>query len=71
MDIKPQPNRKMYIEALRKMTPEQRVSIAFELTRMSRALFRAGLKQAFPKLPENEIESLYRKRLDKFHNRNW
>jgi hypothetical protein len=71
MNIKPQPNRKQYIEALRKMTPEQRVMKAFELSEMTRKLFRAGLKQAFPHLAENEFEELYRKRLDKCRNRNW
>ena len=71
MDVKPEPNRKKYIEALRKMTPEQRVMKAFELSRMTRELFRSGLRQAFPGLPDNEFEDLYRKRLDRCHNRNW
>jgi len=71
MDMKPEPNRKKYIEVLRSMTPEQRVMKAFELSRMTRELFRAGLKQAFPNLPDKQFEELYRKRLDKCHNRNW
>jgi hypothetical protein len=71
MDIKPQPNHAQYIESLRRMTEEQRLLKSFELTNRARELFRAGLKQAFPELPEKEFEELYRKRLDLCHNRNW
>jgi hypothetical protein len=53
------------------MTEEQRLVKAFELTQMARELFRAGLREAFPDLPEKKFEELYRKRLDLCHNRNW
>ena len=32
MDPKPRPNHRLYLEALRRLTPEQRLLKAFELT---------------------------------------
>ena len=49
MDPKPRPNHQLYIEALRRLTPEQRLLKAFELTELSHELFRVGLRQRFPK----------------------
>ena len=71
MDPKPQPNHARYIQILRRMTPEQRLAKAFELTQMSRELLTAGLRVRFPGLPENELEALVRKRVDKCRNQNW
>lgn len=71
MNPKPQPNHALHIQTLRNMTEEQRLVKAFELTQMARELFRAGLREAFPDLPEKKFEELYRKRLDLCHNRNW
>ena len=48
MDPKPRPNHQLYLAALRRLTPEQRLLKAFELTELSRELFRAGLRQRFP-----------------------
>jgi hypothetical protein len=53
------------------MTPEQRLAKAFELTELSKALFRQGLRRRFPEMQDDEFEKLYRKRLDLCHNRNW
>lgn len=69
MDPKPRPNRGPYIEALRRMTPEQRLQKAFELTEMSRALLRAGLRDRFPDLPDDEIQRLYLRRLERCRSR--
>ena len=71
MDPKPRPNHGRYIQTLRRMTPEQRLLKAFELTEFSRRLFREGLRQRFPDMPEDEFNRLLKKRLDKCHNRNW
>jgi len=60
-----------YIETLRGLTAEQRLTKAFELTEMVRGLFRQGLRKRFPDLPDDEFEKLYRQRLDLCHNRNW
>ena len=71
MDIKPRPNHRLYIETLRRMTPEQRLLKAFELTDFSRGLFRQGLRRRFPDLSEDDFQRLYLERLDKCHNRNY
>ncbi|MFH0940085.1 MAG: hypothetical protein V1899_12520 [Planctomycetota bacterium] len=71
MNPKPQPNHREYIEVLRRMTPEERLLKAFELSNSARELFREGLRQAFPELSEKDFEELYKKRLDLCHNRNW
>ncbi|HSR67044.1 MAG TPA: hypothetical protein VLU25_03815 [Acidobacteriota bacterium] len=71
MDIKPRPNHRIYIETLRKLTPEQRLAKAFELSEMSRRLFREGLRRRFPELSEEEFHRLYLERLELCHNRNY
>src|SRR5665647_2170996 len=48
MDPKPRPNHQLYLEALRRLTPEQRLLKAFELTELSRELLRAGVGEALP-----------------------
>lgn len=67
--LKARPNHRVYIRALRAMTPEQRLRKAFELTDFSRALFRDGLRARFPGLSEGELERVYLDRLAKCHNR--
>ena len=69
MDPKPRPNHQLYLEALRRLTPEQRLLKAFELTELSRELFRAGLRQRFPGADEAELQRIYLERLEKCHNR--
>ncbi|HUV05449.1 MAG TPA: hypothetical protein VMX94_10120 [Armatimonadota bacterium] len=71
MDIKPRPNHKIYIQVLRRMTPEARLLKAFELTQFSRELFLHGLRKRFPDLPDAEIKRIYLERLNKCHNRNY
>ncbi len=71
MDPKPRPNHRLYIQILRRMTPEQRLKKAFELSAFCRDLFRQGLKSRFPDLPDQEFDNLFRARLEKCHNRNY
>ena len=71
MDLKERPNHKKYIEALRRMSPEQRLLKAFELSEFSKQLFIHGLRKRFPDLPEDEFRKLLLERLDKCHNRNY
>jgi len=71
MNIKKHPNHKLYIEALRRMSPEQRLLKAFELSQFSRDLFLHGLRKRFPDLSEAEIKKIYLERLNKCHNRNY
>ncbi len=69
MDPKPRPNHRLYLQALRHLTAEQRLRTAFELTDMSRALFRDGLRGRFPQASEADIDRIYLERLEKCHNR--
>ncbi|MBI5804666.1 hypothetical protein HZA73_01320 [candidate division TA06 bacterium] len=71
MDIKARPNHKIYIKALRAMSPEQRLAKAFELSDFSRRLFQDGLRRRFPGMSEPELHRLMLKRLNKCHNRNY
>jgi len=69
MNIKERPNHKQYIEILRRMTPEQRLMKAFELSKFSKKLFIHGLRKRFPDLSEEEFHKLYMERLEKCYNR--
>ena len=71
MDIKPKPNRRMYIEILRRMTPAQRLDKAFELSEFTRQLFLEGLRRRFPDTSESEFREIVIKRLERCHNRNY
>jgi hypothetical protein len=71
MDPKPRPQHAEYLRALRALTPEQRLQKAFELTAFTKTLFRQGLRERFPDLPEPELHRLYLQRLAKCHNRNY
>ncbi|MBI4666044.1 MAG: hypothetical protein HY751_06525 [Nitrospinae bacterium] len=71
MDMKERPNHRLYIKTLRRMTPEQRLMKAFELSDFSRELFIQGLRKKFKGLAEKEFREELLKRLDKCHNRNY
>ena len=68
---KSHPNHRVYLEVLQRMTPEQRIAKAFELSEMTRTLFRQGLRERFPNLPEAQFHALYLERLALCHNRNY
>lgn len=67
--MKKRPNHRLYIQILRRMSPEQRLRKAFELSEFTRALLRAGLRHRHPELSEVDLEALYRKRLERSRNR--
>jgi len=71
MNLKKRPNHRQYIEVLRRMSPEQRLLKALELSEFSKQLFIHGLRRRFPDLPEEEFRKLLLERLDKCHNRNY
>lgn len=71
MEIKPQPNHRVYLRALRAMTPERRLAKAFELSDTARGLFREGLRRRLPDLSEEEFHAIYLERLALCHNRNY
>ncbi len=53
------------------MTPAQRLAKAFELSEMTKRLFRQGLRKQFPELSEEGFHQLYLERWAKCHNRNY
>lgn len=63
--LKEQPNRRIYIEALRRMTPEQRLEKAFELSEMTREALRAGLAQRYPAATPEELTAMVIERLER------
>ena len=65
MNLKKQPNHKKYIQVLRRMTPEERLLKAFELSEFSKQRFVHRLRKRFPHLDEKEIKKLLLKRLEK------
>ena len=71
VDAKKRPNHQLYLAILRKMTPEQRLLKAFELSEFSRQIFRHGLRRRFTGKSEAEITKTYLECLDKCHNRNY
>lgn len=67
---KTQPNRGAYIETLRRMTPEQRLTKALELSEMTHQALRAGLASRFPQASSAELTVLYVERLERCRSRN-
>ena len=68
-DPKPKPSDAIYIEILRKMTLEQRLIQAFELSEFTRELFREVLRQRFPE--KTEIHALFLEKIQQCYNRNY
>jgi hypothetical protein len=70
-DPKPRPNHRLHLEALRRMTPEQRLRKAFELSDLTRRLFMHGLRERFPEASEAELKRIYTQRLRECSNNNY
>lgn len=71
LDPKPGPNHLRYLEALGRMTPEERVLKAIELSDLSRRIFKDGLRHRFPDFSEPALHKLFIERLAHCHNRNY
>jgi hypothetical protein len=71
MNPKPRPNHRLYIEILRKMTPEQRLLKTFELSDFAKSLFIHGLRKRFPNATPERFAQIVKERLDKCRNRNY
>ena len=71
MDPKPRPNHQAYLQILRSMTPEQKLTKVFELSELANDLFRAGLRIRFPAATPEQLHQIYLDRLAKCHNRNY
>lgn len=63
MNIKPDPNHEIYMQSLKRMTPEQRLLKAIELSELTKKLFLYGLKKRFPQKSDNEIMEIYIERV--------
>lgn len=59
MNIKPSPNHERYIQVLKRMTPEQRLLKAWELSEFGERLFIQGLRKRFPDSSEEEIKKYF------------
>jgi hypothetical protein len=68
MDPKPRPNNLRYLEALRAMTPDQRLQKAFELGELGRQLFADGLRRRHPELSEAEFRRILLSHLSRWHS---
>jgi hypothetical protein len=71
MDPKPRPNHRVYLQVLQKMTPEERLAKAFELSARVKRLFIEGLRERFPDATEEGFKKMLLARLEKCHNVNY
>jgi len=71
MNIKQSPNHKEYLTTLIRMSAEQRLLKAFELSVFTKELFLQGLHKRFHDKTETEIKEIYLQRLAKCYNRNY
>jgi hypothetical protein len=71
MELKSNANRRLYMEALRRMTPAQRLAKAMELSELGKRLFLHGLRRRFPGADEKQILAEYLERTARCHNRNY
>ncbi len=71
MNIKQSPNHILYLTTLNKMSAEQRLLKALELSAITKELFLDGLNKRFPDKTETEIKEIYLQRLAKCYNRNY
>jgi hypothetical protein len=65
------PNHEQYLQTLMRMSPEQRLNKAFELSDLVKTLFLDGLKKAFADKSETEIRKIYLERIAQCYNRNY
>jgi hypothetical protein len=68
VDPKPRPNHDIYIKVLRRMTAEQHLRKAFELSALTREFFITGMRRRFPDLNTSEFKKLVQERLERCHN---
>ena len=71
MDAKKQPNHALYMQILRRMTPEEKILKVFDLNSTGRELLAAGIRHSHPDLTETEVQAAVRRRLDSCHNQNY
>ncbi len=57
-----------YIKILKKMTPQQRLLRAMELSDLTKSLFITGLKLRYPDYTEGEIKNIYIEKISRCRN---
>ena len=57
-----------YIKILKKMTPQQRLFRAMELSDLTKSLFITGLKLRYPDYTEDEIKNIYIEKISRCRN---
>ncbi len=57
-----------YIKILKKMTPQQRLLRAMELSDLTKSLFITGLKLRYPDYTEDEIKNIYIEKISRCRN---
>jgi hypothetical protein len=62
------PDRETWIQCLRSMTPQERLSIALKMTEDAKQQIRADLHRKFPHLNEEQFHKLYLKRIAQWQN---
>jgi len=67
---KVEPNRKQYVEILRKMTGEERMRISFELFEMAKDIMIEGMRAQNPDIKAEEIQQEVVRRMMRCHRRN-
>ncbi len=70
-EIKPRPNHRIYIKILRKMSPEQRLKKAIELSKLARQLSLHGFRKCFPYRSEEEIKKLFLEYMQRWWDRTY
>ena len=71
VDPKQQLNHRRYLEALDRMTPEQRLKKAFELSDMTRRLVMQGIRQRFPDASPEQLRDVLLTILERCRNNNY
>ena len=71
MNMKQRPKHEIYIQILRRMSPEKKLLKAFELSEFANRFFVHGLRKRFPNLSDEAFKKMLLERLNKCHNRNY
>ena len=69
--MKTYPNKQRYQEILRGMSPQEKLEKSFELTELANSAHKAGLKNRYPSLTDEELEQLYLEKRKTCHNQNY
>ena len=70
-DIKPNPNREVFLKIMRSMTPEQKLIQMFNLNELTQNLKLTGLRMQHPELNDQQINELYIKLRTRCYNKNY